>query len=74
METRKEDANMSSDTLAFILTVLGLAAAAGIFLVSARLVAHARAATRNFRVVHHDPHAPRTTEELQQNDGRDIKQ
>jgi uncharacterized membrane protein YdjX (TVP38/TMEM64 family) len=65
---------VSSETLGFILTVLGLTAAAGIFLLAARLVAHARAATRNFRVVHHDPHAPRTMRELRQNDGRDIKQ
>jgi len=65
---------MSSDTLGFILTVLGLAAAAGIFLLAARLVAHARATTRRFRLAHHDPHAPHTATELRQNDGRDIKQ
>ena len=65
---------MGSDTWALLLTVLGLAAAIGIFLLAARLVAHARAGTRWFRLSRHDPHAPHTVQQLQQNDGRDIKQ
>lgn len=65
---------MGSDTLAFLLTVLGLAAAIGIFVLAARLVAHARAGTRWIRFLHHDPHAPHTAQQAQQNDGRDIKQ
>jgi len=65
---------MGSDTLALMLTVLGLAAAIGIFLLAARLVAHARAGTRWFRLRHHDPHAPHTARQQRENDGRDIKQ
>jgi hypothetical protein len=65
---------MGSDALAWILTVGGLICALGIFLLAARLVAHARAGTRWFRVVHHDPHAPRTARQKLENDGRDIRQ
>jgi hypothetical protein len=65
---------MRSDTVAFLLAVLGLAAAIGIFLLAARLVAHARAGTRRIRLLHHDPHAPHTAQQVQQNDGRDIRQ
>jgi hypothetical protein len=65
---------MGSDTVAFLLTVLGLAAAIGIFLLAARLVAHARAGTRRLRLLRHDPHAPHTAQQQRENDGRDIKQ
>lgn len=65
---------MGSDTVALILTVVGLACAVGIFLLAARLVAHARAGTRWFRIIHHDPHAPDTARQQRENDGRDIKQ
>jgi len=65
---------MGSDTLALILTVVGLAFAVGIFVLAARLVAHARAGTRLFRLLHHDAHAPHTARQQRENDGRDIKQ
>ena len=65
---------MSSDSWAFLLTVLGIAAAIGVFVLAARLVARARAGTRRIRLLHHDPHAPHTARQVQQNDGRDIKQ
>ena len=65
---------MSSDAWAFVLTSVGLVFAVGIFVLAARLVAHARAGTRWFRLIHHDPHAPHTRAQQQQNDGRDIKQ
>jgi len=65
---------MGSDATALIMTVSGLACAVGIFLLAARLVAHARSGTRWFRLVHHDPHSPRTRRQQLENDGRDIKQ
>ena len=65
---------MGSDMVALILTVVAITFAVGLFLLAGRLVSHARAGTREFRIAHQDPHAPETRREDVENDGRDIKQ